>query len=173
MSGTTSGKVDLFATNSSATNKLVATAAVKSGTATFTVTPTENTTYTAQFEQGSGYAASTSKNVTIAVAPGLSVVTRPHGKGRLHGHRVSVTLLTAHVRPARPNEPLAFVVQRRAGRRWRTAASNQFTMQSGTVRAFFFTNKPGQCRVRVLYPGDTAYAGSKSTWKKFRVRPLH
>jgi hypothetical protein len=84
-----------------------------------------------------------------------------------------VTLLTAHVRPARPNEPLAFVVQRRAGRRWRTAASNQFTMQSGTVRAFFFTNKPGQCRVRVLYPGDTAYAGSKSTWKKFRVRPLH
>jgi hypothetical protein len=172
MSGTTSGKIDLFATNGSATNKLVATAAVKSGTATFTVTPTQNTTYSAQFEEGSGYAASTSQSVSIAVAPGLSVVTHPHGKARLRGHRVSVTLLTAHVRPARPNEPLGFVVQRRVRRRWRTAASNQFTMQSGTVHAFFFTNKPGQCRVRVLYAGDTNYAGSKSTWKKFRVRPL-
>jgi hypothetical protein len=172
VSGATGGKVDLYATNSTATQKLVATATVKAGAATFTVTPTQNTTYSAQFEEGSGYASSTSQNVAVAVAPGLSVATRPRGTRRLHGHRVSVTMLTAHVHPARPKELLGFVVQRRRSRGWRTVAADQFPMQTGTVPAFFFTNKPGLCRVRVAYSGDPNYARSKSAWRKFRVRPL-
>jgi hypothetical protein len=83
MSGTTSGKVDLYATNSSATKKLVATGTVKSGVAAFTVTPTQNTTYSAQYEQGSGYASSTSQSVNIGVTPAMSVVTRADGTARL------------------------------------------------------------------------------------------
>jgi hypothetical protein len=76
------------------------------------------------------------------------------------------------VRPARRNELLGFLVQRRRKHGWRTTAANQFTMKGGTVRAFFFTNKPGQCRVRVLYRGDPDYVGGKSAWKGFRVSKL-
>jgi hypothetical protein len=110
--------------------------------------------------------------VTIAVAPGLSVATHPYGTATVKGHRVSRTLLAAHVRPARLNEPLGFVVQRHIGRRWHTVAADQFTMQSGTVPAFFYTNKPGLLRVKVVYAGDPDYAKSTSAWKKFRVRPF-
>jgi hypothetical protein len=171
MKGPTSGKVDLYATTSSQTKQLVATATVSSGAATFTVTPRENTTYFAQFEQGSGYASSTSSELRVNVAPALSITTRPNGKTKLRGHRVSRTLFTAKVNPARPNEPLGFVVQRQIRRKWRTTASGQFTITpTGTVRAFFFTNKAGQCRVRVLYGGDSDYVPSASTWKKFRAR---
>jgi hypothetical protein len=170
--GTSSGKVDLYATNSSASNKLVGTATVTSGVATFTVAPTQNTTYSVQFEEGSGYASSTSRNVSIGVTPRLSVGTHPDGTAHLQGHRVSRTLLTAHVKPALLNEQLEFVVQRHVGRRWRTVAANQFPMQGGTVPAFFYTNKPGQLRVLVAYNGDSNYTRGKSAWKKFRVRRI-
>jgi len=38
------------------------------------------------------------------------------------------------------------------------------------VRAFFFTNKAGKCRVRVSCAGDSNYATSKSAWKTFLTR---
>lgn len=169
--GATTGKVDLYATTSSETKKLVASGSVSSGTATLTVTPTENTTYLAQLEQGQGFGSSTSAEVKVEVAPALSITTRPGGKARLHGHRVSRTWLTAKVKPARPEEPLGFVVQRHVKHRWRPVVAGEFPIEkTGTVHAFFLTNKAGACRVRVLYAGDPAYVGSTSGWKKFRVR---
>jgi hypothetical protein len=171
MTGPASGKVDLYATTSAQTKQLVATASIASGAAAFTVTPKENTTYFAQFEQGSGYASSTSGTVRVDVAPALSITTRADGKAKLRGHRVSRTLFTAKVNPARPSEPLGFVVQRHVGHRWRTTASGEFPIAlTGTVRAFFYTNKAGQCRVRILYSGDSDYVAGKSAWKKFRAR---
>jgi hypothetical protein len=170
LSGPASGKVDLYATTSGATKQLVATATATSGAATFTVTPRENTTYVAQFEEGSGYATSASGGVRITVSPVISISTRKAGKGRLHGHRVSRTLFTAKVKPARPNEPLGFVVQRHIKRRWRTVGTGQFPADlTGTVHAFFLTNRVGPCRVRVSYAGDADYVKSKSAWKKFRT----
>jgi hypothetical protein len=109
--------------------------------------------------------------VSIAVAPALSVATRPGGRVRLEGHRVSKTLLTAKVRPFLPPEPLGFVVQRRTRRSWRTVVTGSFPIETGgTVHAFFLTNHAGPCRVRVTYSGDTNFAASKSGWKKFRAR---
>jgi hypothetical protein len=171
--GTSSGKVDLYATPAGGTKTLVASGTLTSGATAFTVSPKANTTYSAQLEEGGPYASSTSKDLVVRVAPGLSVSTRRDGKTRLHGHRVSRTLLTARVKPARPNEPLGFVVQRKAGKRWRTVAAGKFAIESGgTVHAFFLTNKVGPCRVRVSYPGDPFYARSTSAWKKFRTRKV-
>jgi hypothetical protein len=169
--GTASGKVDLYATTSTTVKTLVASATLSSGVATFSVAPQLKTTYTAQLEQGSGYASSTSPGVTILVAPVLSVTTHPAGKTRLQGHRASKTLLTAKVKPVLPPEPLGFVVQRHVGRGWRTVGTGQFPVGvGGVVHVYFVTNKAGQCRVRVTYGGDTNYVASKSPWKKFRVR---
>lgn len=173
VTGPTAGKVDLYATSSSATNQLVATAGLASGAATFSVKPTSKTTYSAKLEEGSGYMASTSQAVTISVAPAMSVTPRARGTARLHGHKVSRTLLTAKVKPQLPPEPLEFVVQRHKGHGWRTTASGEFPIGSGgTVRAFFYTNKAGKCRVRLVYRGDAGYAPSKSAWKTFRVKAL-
>lgn len=170
VSGPTTGKVDLYATTSAQAKQLVASATATSGAATFTVTPKENTTYVAQLEQGSGYATSASAGVRINVAPLVSISTRAAGKGRLHGHRVSKTLFTAKVKPARPNEPLGFVVQRRIRRRWITVGTGRFPIETtGTVNAFFLTNRVGKCRVQVSYSGDADYVKSKSAWKKFRT----
>jgi len=169
--GTATGKVDLYAVGLGGAKKLVATSTLRSGTVTFTVEPRQTTTYSAELEEGSTYASSSSKDVTIGVTPNLSVATSPGGHLRVRGHRVSRTRLTARVRPARPNEALTFFVQRRAGRHWRTVATNQFPIESGgRVHAFFFTTKTGLCRVRVAYGGDTSFAGSKSSWKQFRAR---
>lgn len=169
--GTTSGKVDLYSTSSANVKTLVASAGLSSGAATFMVTPKQNTTYSAVLEEGGPYASSVSKDLTVQVAPVLSVATRADGKGRLHGHRVTKTLLTAKVKPLLPAEPLGFVVQRHAGKGWRTAAAGQFPIGSGgTVRAFFFTNKAGRCRVRVSYGGDSNHAAGTSGWKTFRTR---
>ena len=169
--GTTSGKVNLYATSPANVKELVASAALSSGAATFSVAPKENTNYSAVLEEGGPYASSVSKDLTVQVAPVLSVATRADGKARLHGHRVTKTLLTAKVKPLLPSEPLGFVVQRHAGKSWRIAAAGRFPIGSGgTVRAFFFTNKAGTCRVRVSYAGDSNYATSKSGWKTFRTR---
>ena len=74
------------------------------------------------------------------------------------------------MKPPRPNEPLGFVVQRHVKRGWRTVGTGRFSADStGTVHAFFLTNKTGQCRVRVSYSGDTDYVKSKSAWKTFRT----
>jgi len=84
---------------------------------------------------------------------------------------VTKTLLTAKVKPLLPSEPLGFVVQRHVGKSWRIAAAVRFPIGSGgTVRAFFFTNKAGECRVRVSCAGDSNYATSKSAWKTFLTR---
>jgi hypothetical protein len=169
--GTATGKVDLYVVGAGGAKKLLATSTLRSGTVTFTVAPRQTTTYSAELEEGSTYASSSSKNVTIGVTPTLSVATSAAGHLRLRGHRVSRTRLTARVRPARPNEPLTFFVQRRAGRHWRTVATNQFPIESsGRVHAFFFTTKTGLCRVRVAYGGDTSFARGKSAWKQFRAR---
>lgn len=168
--GTASGKVDLYATNGSNVKTLAATATLKSGVATFSVAPKATTTYAAQLEQGFGYVSSTSGGVTISVAPMLSVTTHPHGKARLHGHRVSVTLLQAKVKPVLSGEAIGFAVQRHAGHGWRTLATNRFSIGSrGKVHAYFLTNKSGRCRVRVSYSGDSNYAASNSPWRTFRV----
>jgi hypothetical protein len=170
--GTTTGKVDLYATTSSQTDQLVATGTVTSGAATFTVTPKLKTTYSAQLEQGAGYATSTSQSVTIAVSPIVSVNPRPGGTVHYHGHRVSRTWMTGTVKPQRPaNELLGYVVQRQAHGHWRTVFSSRFPLESnGTAPVFFVTNRAGEYRVRVTYSGDTDFAGGKSGWKTFRVR---
>lgn len=169
--GTTSGKVDLYATSPANVKELVASATLSSGTATFSVTPKESTKYSAVLEEGGPYASSVSKDLMVKVAPIVSVATRAGGKGRLHGHRVTKTLLTAKVRPLLPAEPLTFVVQRHVGKGWRTTVAGRFPIgSSGTVHAFFMTNKAGRCRVRVAYSGDENYGASKSAWRTFRTR---
>jgi hypothetical protein len=169
--GTGTGKVDLYVVGVGGAKTLVATSTLRSGTATFTVKPRQTTTYAAELEEGTTYASSSSNDTSIGVTPILSVATSPGGHLRVRGRRVSRTRLTARVRPARPNEPLAFFVQRRSGRHWRTVATNEFPIESsGRVHAFFFTTKTGQCRVRVAYGGDTTFAGGKSAWKQFRAR---
>lgn len=171
MKGPTSGKVDLYATTSAQTRQLVATAAVSGGAATFTVTPKENTTYSAQFEQGSGYATSASGEVRVTVSPIVSVAARPGGTVRYRGHRVSRTWLTGKVNPRRPaGAQLGYVVQRRKNRGWRTVVATRFPIEpDGLAHVFFVTNKPGLCRVRVTYLGDTDYVRSASAWKKFKA----
>jgi hypothetical protein len=169
--GTGTGQIDLFAVGIGNQKKLVATSTLRSGTATFTVKPMQNTTYSAELEEGATYASSASKNVSIGVTPGLSVAAGSAGHAHIRGQRVSRTRLTARVKPARANEALTFIVQRQAGRHWRTAATSQFPIESsGRVRAYFFTTKTGLCRVRVVYRGDSSFAGGKSAWKQFRAR---
>jgi hypothetical protein len=172
VNGASSGKVDLFATSGSSVKKLVATQSVKSGGATFTVAPKQRTTYSAQLEQGTGYATSTSKDVGVAVSPIVSVTIRPGGKVSFQGHRVSRMWLTGKVQPRRPaNEPIRYVVQWHGHGAWRTVLSAQFVIEgSGLAPVFFLTSHPGQYRVRVSYPGDTDYAAGRTGWKKFRVR---
>jgi len=172
--GTASGKVDLYATTSSNVKKLVATGTVKSGSAKFTVRPKQNTTFSAELEQGSGYATSTSKAVTIGVTPIVSVTTRPGGKVRFQGHPASRTWLIGKVTPRRPtNAPIDYLVQRQEHGAWRTVFATRFVIESsGLAPVFFISNHPGLCRVRVTYPGDADYGKGWSGWKKFRVRPV-
>ena len=173
--GPTNGKVDLYATTSTQTKQLVATATVQSGAATFTVTPKVNTTYSALFEQGSGWASSASGEVRVAVSPIVTVAVRPGGTLRFRGHRVSRTWLTGKVNPRRPaNAPVGYVIQRRSGGGWRTDIAARFPIQNdGRAHVFFLTSKPGLCRVRVTYLGDPDYTRGVSAWKKFRAHPLH
>lgn len=171
VTGTTSGTVDLYATTPGHPKQLVTTATVKSGQAAFTVSPKENTTYSAQLEEGGPYASSVSKDLIVGVAPILSVSARPAGKVRARGHRFSKTLLTAKMRPLLASTPIGFVVQRQAGSAWRTAATGEFpTGANGSAHAFFLASRAGECRVRVTYAGYSTYAASKSAWKKFRAR---
>jgi hypothetical protein len=173
VSGTASGKIDLYATPSGGTKKLLTTGTLASGAASLTVTPAQNTTYSAVLEQGSSYSSSTSQDVSISVAPIASVADRADGKARYRGHRVHRILLTGKVKPARPNEPIGVVVQRRMHKSWRTTASGTFAIGSdGVAQAFFFTNRGAQFRVRVQYPGDSDYVGAISPWKKFRTRKI-
>jgi hypothetical protein len=167
--GTRRGKVDLYATTSSNIKKLVAKRAIKKGAAAFKVKPRQNTTYSAQLEQGSSYAPSTSKDVPIGVTPVVIVGVRPGGKVQYQGHLVSRTWLPGTVRPKRPApEPLGYVVERSVGGRWLTVVDTSFPIESdGTAHVFFLTNHPGSCRVRVSYAGDTSYAGARSGWKSF------
>lgn len=173
VTGPTSGKVDLYATTSSQTKQLVATGTVAAGAATFTVTPTENTTYSAQLEQGSGYASSTSGGVSVSVAPILSLSTRADGTGRHLGRRVRKVLFTAGIKPARTNETLKFIVQRRVHKHWHTDITQEFPLQgAGAVQVIFYTNRHGLFRLQTSYLGDAAYTASKSPWKKFKVKRL-
>jgi LysM repeat protein len=171
VTGTTSGTVDLYATTPGNPKQLVTTATVKSGQAAFSVSPKENTTYSAELEEGGPYASSVSKDLSVGVAPVLSVAARPDGTVRAHGHRFSKTLLSARMKPLLVSTPIGFVVQRHVGSGWRIAATGQFpTGNDGAAHAFFFASKPGECRVRVTYAGYSSYAASKSAWKKFRAR---
>jgi hypothetical protein len=173
VTGTSSGTVDLYATPSGGTKKLVATGALSSGAKTFSVTPSQNTTYSAELEEGSLYASSTSQDVTVDVMPLLSVATHPRGTARVHGVRARKIVFTARIKPARPNESLEFVVQRRGGGRWHTDVTKQFELAAdGTLRVSFYTNKHGLFRLQARYSGDTAYTAGKSAWTKFRVKPL-
>jgi len=175
MRGPASGKVDLYATTTAQTKQLVATGTVQSGAATFTVTPKVNTTYSAQFEQGSGWASSASGEVRVAVSPIVSVTARPGGTIRLQGHRFSRTWLTGKVNPKQTaNTPVGYVIQRRRHGGWRADIAANFSIgKDGLAHVFFLTNKPGVCRVRVAYLGSSDYVRSASPWKKFRAHPLH
>jgi hypothetical protein len=171
VTGAPSGKIDLYATPSGGTKTLLTTGTLSSGAASFNVQPRQNTTYSAVLEQGTTYASSTSLDVSVDVAPLVSVSTRNRGKTRVHGIRVSKIQLNAKVNPARPSEPVVFAVQRRAHRRWRADVSGQVpTASNGTARVYFVTNRHAEFRVRVQYAGDSNYATSKSAWKTFRVR---
>jgi hypothetical protein len=171
VNGAASGKVDLYATPTGGTKQLVSTGTLSSGTTTFSVKPTQNTTYSAQLEQGSTWASSTSPDVSVDVAPVVSVSTRARGKGRYKGHRVSKTQLNTKVNPARPGELVAITVQRRAGGHWRADVGGQVALASdGTAKVLFVTNRHAQFRFQVSYPGDSDFVASASAWKKFRVR---
>jgi hypothetical protein len=173
VTGTTSGTIDLYSTSPAQIKQLVATGTLKSGTATFTVKPTQNTTYSAELEEGGPYGPSASKALVVHVAPLLSIATRPGGKVRLHGQRFAKTLLTAKIKPMLANEPLGFAVQRRVGAAWQTTATTTFPLETGgVVHAYYVTNRAGQFRIRVSYGGDSNYASAKSGWKAFRVRSV-
>ena len=173
VNGTTSGTVDLYATPSGGTKQLLTKGTVSAGAATFTVKPSQNTTYSAVLEEGSAYAASTSQDVSIDVTPILSLSTRPRGTGRVQGHRVRKVLFTSGIKPARQNESLKFLVQRRVHGRWHTDVTEPFPLAAdGTLHVLFFTNKHGLFRVQASYSGDSAYTASKSRWKQFRVKAL-
>ena len=172
--GTGTGTVELYATPSGGTTKqLVATGTLSAGTATFTVKPAQNTTYSAVLDEGSAYAGSASPSVSIDVAPILSLSTRPRGTGRVQGHRVRKVQFTAGIKPARSNEQLEFTVQRRVGGRWHTDVVEPFSLQGvSTLQVIFYTNKHGLFRLQTSYSGDTAYTASKSPWKEFKVKRL-
>jgi hypothetical protein len=130
-----------------------------------------NTTYSAQFEEGSGWASSLSGEVHVGVSPIVSVTARADGTIHIRGHRISRTSLLGAMNPKRPLRLLRYVIQRRANGRWRADIDQQFLMGSdGRAHVFFFTNKPGLCRVRVTYPGDPDLARGLSAWKKFLAR---
>ena len=170
--GPTSGKVDLYATTSEQPKQLVATGIATSGAAIFRVTPKENTTYSAQFEEGSGYASSTSLDVHIAVSPIVSVAIHPAGKVLYQGRLARKTYLIGKVIPRRPaNAPIDYVVQSHPHGSWHTVLVNRFIIYSnGMAPVWFVTTRAGLYRVRVSYPGDTDYASGRTSWKKFYVR---
>jgi hypothetical protein len=171
VNGAASGTVDLYATPTGGTMQLVGTGTLSSGTKTFSVKPAQNTAYSAQLEQGSTWASSASQEVSVDVAPLVSVSNRARGKGRYKGHRVTRTQLNAKVNPARPGELVAFVVQRRAGKHWRADVGGQVALASnGTAKVLFLTNRQAQFRFQVKYPGDSDFVRGASAWKKFRTR---
>jgi hypothetical protein len=173
VNGATSGTVDLYATPAGGTKQLITTGTLSAGTKTFSVKPTQNTTYSAELEQGSTWASSTSQDVTVDVAPNLSVSARAHGTGRVQGRRVRKILFTTGINPARPNEPVVLVVQHNVNRHWRTDVTKAFQFApDGSLHVIFYTNKHGLFRLRASYSGDTYYVSSQSAWTTFRVKRL-
>ena len=171
VSGTATGTVDLYSMPAGQPQALVGTAAVQSGAATFNVTPTRNTAYFAQLEQSGGYATSASTDASLDVASIVGVSARPDGKGRLRGRNVPQTLLTATVLPARSDEHLGYLVQRRSGGSWHRIATGRFPIASGqTLHTDFLASLAGLFRVRVSYAGDRFYTSSTSSWTTFKVR---
>jgi hypothetical protein len=171
VNGAASGKVDLYAAPVGGTKQLVTTGTLSSGTKTFSVKPTQNTTYSAELEQGSTWASSASGNVSVDVAPVVSVSSRARGTGRYKGHRVTKTQLNAKVNPARPGELVGIVVERRSGGHWRADVGGQVPLAgNGVAQVLFVTNRHAQFRFQASYPGDPYFVAGKSAWKNFRVR---
>jgi hypothetical protein len=171
VNGAPSGKVDLYATPTGGTKQMVSTGTLSSGSKTFSVKPTQNTTYSAVLEQGSTWMSSSSRDVVVKVAPVVSVSSRARGKGRYKGHRVTKTQLNAKVNPARPGELVGIVVERRVGGRWHADVGGQISLASdGTAQVLFVTNRLALFRFQASYPGDSYFVASASAWKQFRVR---
>jgi hypothetical protein len=74
VTGTSTGTVHLYGTPTGGSKTLLATTTVTGGVASFTVSPTVTTTYSAVLDAGPGYASSTSPDFTLPVAP-LAVTT--------------------------------------------------------------------------------------------------
>jgi outer membrane protein assembly factor BamB len=69
VTGTQVGTVDLYGTPSGGAKTLVTSGALAGGSASFAVSPSVNTTYSATLEAGPGYLSSTSQNVTVSIVP--------------------------------------------------------------------------------------------------------
>jgi hypothetical protein len=171
VSGVSSGTVDLYATVAGASKELVDSAPLIQGTASFSVKPSESTSYVAELEQGSTWTSSTSQDVTVRVAPLVGVSVRPLGLGVHDGYHEVETELTA-TNPTRPGEPLRIVVERRSGRAWRLYRHwDVRPTGDGVARAILFTSsRAARFRVKAVYAGDTDFAASASAWKTFAIR---
>ena len=171
MTGTTSGTVELLASSNGADPAPVAFTSVDgSGDASFTVKPTEKTTYFAQLQAGSKYASSSSSAVTVDVAPRLSVTARPL-KAKSSRHSLDAVALTGVIVPARPAEPLIFSVARRDRGTWVPLPNVTARIHSsGKARMIFRPRRKGAYRVEVAFNGDSRYRGWVSVWTRFNVR---
>jgi hypothetical protein len=172
ITGTTTGTVDL-STKANGTTTVVASKAIdSSGAVSFTVTPSQITTYSATLEAGSGYLASTSSDVTVGVARSIAIAV--HAKRTnvqqllLHGEKV---LFRVIVNPPTSNETFSVEVWWRINRskRWREVAKAPFPMRSGGVLIGFKTKLPGYYRTRVVVGKDENYILSSSPWRTFRA----
>jgi hypothetical protein len=94
VTGTVTGTVDLYATPSGGSKTLVTTGGVGAagaGRVSFTVSPTVTTTYSAVLEARTGYASSTSQDVTVTFVPrSMPIAASKHTV--TYGDKVNLTL---------------------------------------------------------------------------------
>jgi hypothetical protein len=172
VTGTTTGTVDLSATVNGATTVVGSQPIDGSGAASFTVTPSQNTTYSATLEAGTGYLSSTSSTVSVGVAP--TIVVKAHAQRTTvrqflrHGEKVIIVIT---IKPgAALGSPCKLQVQWSLNkRRWRTVAGGSFMAIDGPGYVRFKTKLPGFYRAQVRFPGNPSFLHASSQWAKFQA----
>jgi hypothetical protein len=171
VTGTTTGTVDLSATANGTTTVVASKAIDGSGAASFTVTPAQNTTYSATLEDGTDYLSSTD-SADVGVAPTMAITARAKRTTvRQFVHHGEKVILAILVKPGTAlNSPCKLEIQWSLNkRRWRTVGGASFYAVDGTGIVPLKIKLPGYYRVHVKFGGDPNFEPASSSWAKFKA----
>jgi hypothetical protein len=167
VTGAPGGTVDLYQKVDGTSTMVGSRGMDSTGAASFTVSPTKNTSYLATLEEGATYFPSTSPYITIGVKPRLAIAAHAERTNLPElRHRGEKILIGARIRP-QTETPLRFTVQRMRGHQWQTVGSADIGTTNGVAVAVFKTRVPGRYRAQASFHFSADYVHTSSKWVHF------